>query len=380
MKVAIEHLGVVYTRNITPDVESGIGSWTAADLRRVLREGRTRNGRVLNPLDMPWIILADLTDADIDAIHIFLQSLPAARNHVPSPEAPGWSDAVVGKLRTLLTGRLIGAGYHPGNHGVADGTTAEMRNPRAPVVAFACSMALLFLALLIVMRRPRSVECRVSGETVRRGRLLAAIALVFSAGLFLYSWPLLDVMPLALLSAKPPYDTLGRWLSLPPLRPAPNPVGLETEDDLTFARRGQYVAALGTCALCHTAGPNLPRLYRPFPDLGGGMKVNWKVFGTVYARNLTPHRETGLGAWSNDEIRRAIVSGIARDGRLMHWQAMPWDHFSNLSLEDLEALIFYLRHLPPVFSKVPDPLPPQPGDAEADTFYFGYSGDYRPGG
>ena len=39
------------------------------------------------------------------------------------------------------------------------------------------------------------------------------------------------------------------------------------------------------------------------------------VFGTVYSRNLTPDRETGLGAWSDAEIVRAITSGMARDGR-----------------------------------------------------------------
>ena len=39
----------------------------------------------------------------------------------------------------------------------------------------------------------------------------------------------------------------------------------------------------------------------------------------------------------------------------MHWQAMPWDHFSNLTPEDLEALIVYLQHLPPAWSRVPAP-------------------------
>jgi hypothetical protein len=63
----------------------------------------------------------------------------------------------------------------------------------------------------------------------------------------------------------------------------------------------------------------------------------------------------------------------------MHWHAMPWDHFSNFHSEDLVALVVYLRSLPPVWSRVPDPRPPAPGDEEADTFHFGYSGEYRPG-
>ena len=108
------------------------------------------------------------------------------------------------------------------------------------------------------------------------------------------------------------------------------------------------------------------------------MKVNWRVFGTTYSRNLTPDRETGLGDWSVEEIRRAITSGIARDGRIMHWQAMPWDHFSNLTLEDLEALVFYLQRLKPAWSKIPPPEPPAPSDLPGDSFWLGYSGEYRP--
>ena len=62
----------------------------------------------------------------------------------------------------------------------------------------------------------------------------------------------------------------------------------------------------------------------------------------------------------------------------MHWQAMPWDHFSRFSPEDLEALIVYLQHLSPMFSRVPPPEPPAAGDEDGDTFWFGYTGEYRP--
>jgi hypothetical protein len=178
-------------------------------------------------------------------------------------------------------------------------------------------------------------------------------------------------------NAEPPFAALAPWFGMPPIRrpPVPLPQGDPRLDAL--AERGRYVAALGTCPLCHTAGPNLMRVWAPFPEMGGGMRVNWRVFGTTFSRNLTPDRETGLGMWSDAEIRRAFTSGIARDGRLMHWQAMPWDHFSNLTLEDQEALIHYLRRLPAEHSKVPDPEPPQPDDEPADTFSFGYTGDYR---
>jgi hypothetical protein len=107
------------------------------------------------------------------------------------------------------------------------------------------------------------------------------------------------------------------------------------------------------------------------------MRVSWKVYGTTWSRNLTPDRETGLGDWTDAQVKRAITSGIARDGRLMHWQAMPWDHFSRLTPEDLEALVAYLRRLPPVRSEVPAPAPPGPDDAAGDAFSFGYSGTSR---
>src|SRR5215813_1676649 len=80
----------------------------------------------------------------------------------------------------------------------------------------------------------------------------------------------------------------------------------------------------------------------------GGAKLSWKPMGTVWARNLTANRETGLGAWTDAEIARAIRSGIAKDGRALHWQAMIWDHASNWDVEDVRAMIAFLRVLPPM--------------------------------
>jgi mono/diheme cytochrome c family protein len=184
-------------------------------------------------------------------------------------------------------------------------------------------------------------------------------------------------MPAALVRAEPPFATLGALFGMPPIRRPPPPLPAADPDRAALAARGRYVATLGTCPLCHTAGPSVTRPLAAFPEMGGGMRVAWKVFGTTYSRNLTPHRETGLGAWTKAEIIRAVTSGIARDGRRMHWQAMPWDHFANLDPEDLEALVVYLQQLPPVDSTVPPPAPPSPRDPDADTFWFGYGGRWR---
>jgi mono/diheme cytochrome c family protein len=364
MKVRISYIGTVFTRNLTPDPETGIGGWTPEDLRRAFRTGRSRNGRPLSALDMPWTILADLDDRDIDAVHAYLASLPPVRNLVPRPRSASWSDALSGKLRMLVAGEQIKAGYFPTNYGTSPDTKAspEVPNPRGHV-AIILMLGVVLALYLSLSRRPLGVVAVLGGGF---------------AVLVIYTWPPLPFMPSSLVRAKPPYETLARLLNMPPLRPPPEPVDISDPGLQALARRGRYVATIGTCSLCHTAGPSVTRLYAPFPEMGGGMRVNWKVFGTTYSQNLTPDPETGLGHWSEAEIRRAITSGIARDGRLMHWQAMPWDHFSNLSPEDLDALVFYLQHLPAAHSKVPGPQAPRPGDEEADTFYFGYTGEYRP--
>jgi mono/diheme cytochrome c family protein len=366
MRVTIAHVGTLFTRNLTPDSETGLGGWSADDLRRALREGRSRDGRALSPLDMPWTVFSALDDADIDAAYAYLQSLPPVRNLVPVPEGPGPWDGIVTKARALLAGDPMHAGYHPSNAGrvPAEGEhPAPIRNPLGDEIVAVAS--LVVLAAYLVLRRRRG---RI--ETASVSALLLVIPLV-------YTWPPLRWMPAALVKAEPPFETVSALFGLPPVRHPPPAVRDGDDDTEALAERGRYVATIGACPLCHTAGPNPVRLWAPYPEMGGGMRVTWQVFGTTYSRNLTPDGDTGLGPWSKPEIKRAIQSGIARDGRIMHWQAMPWDHFANLTPEDLEALVVYLQHLPPVFSTVPAPAPPSPGDPDADTFWFAYSGEYR---
>src|SRR5262249_4505828 len=78
--VATTHLATVFTTNLPPAPDTGRGGWTSGDLRRALRDGRSRDGRVLSAFDMPWTILAALEDPDVDAIHVYLQELPPVRN------------------------------------------------------------------------------------------------------------------------------------------------------------------------------------------------------------------------------------------------------------------------------------------------------------
>ena len=356
MRVDLATMGTVYTRTVTGDADTGIGRWTAADLARALRDGRTPNGRALSPLDMPWTVLAGLTDRDVDALHAYLTAMPPAKNFVPPPEAATLGDGVVGKFAALVAGTELSAAYAPGNAGraPADGeAVVPATNARAELWLVA-----VFAVFALFVRR--------------RGRpLVVALGL---AVVGLYAWPGLRWMPPSLVKAEAPFGAIGRAFALPPVRRPPPPVAADDEETRVLAERGRYVATAATCTLCHTAGPSVTRLWAPFPELGGGMRVRWNVFGTVWSRNLTPDPTAGLGSWSDAEITRAITSGLARGGRTMHWQAMPWDHFSRLSPEDLVALVTYLRRVPALRSDVPPPIPPAADDPAALTFYFGYDG------
>jgi mono/diheme cytochrome c family protein len=75
--------GIVYGGNITPHEETGIGTWTADDIRRVFREGVRPDGRRL--VLMPWEDYASITDDDLDALIAYLQAIEPIDNEIPAP-------------------------------------------------------------------------------------------------------------------------------------------------------------------------------------------------------------------------------------------------------------------------------------------------------
>ncbi|HVT07769.1 MAG TPA: diheme cytochrome c-553 [Polyangia bacterium] len=81
--------GGVYSANLTPDKDTGLGGWTKDMFVRAVRTGRHMGGSgrpILPP--MPWTTLAQQSDADLEAIFAYLQSVPAIRNDVPAPKVP----------------------------------------------------------------------------------------------------------------------------------------------------------------------------------------------------------------------------------------------------------------------------------------------------
>jgi mono/diheme cytochrome c family protein len=80
--------GVSFTANLTPDPETGLGRWTLRNFKDTLRSGRHlgRSRPILPP--MPVAMYRQMTDADLEAVFAYLQSIPAISNRVPQPVAP----------------------------------------------------------------------------------------------------------------------------------------------------------------------------------------------------------------------------------------------------------------------------------------------------
>ncbi len=114
--------------------------------------------------------------------------------------------------------------------------------------------------------------------------------------------------------------------------PAPNSF------DPALVRRGRALAATGNCADCHTLRGGM--------DFAGGFPVP-TPFGTIYSSNITPDPQTGIGRWPESAFRRAMRSGVDRDGRHLY-PTFPYDHFINVTDEDDRALYAFLMTRQPV--------------------------------
>ena len=102
--------------------------------------------------------------------------------------------------------------------------------------------------------------------------------------------------------------------------------------------RGKYVfGAAGGCG-CHT---------EPKGTLNAGGRKYDGPFGTVYSSNITPDQQTGIGAWTDEQIIAAIRLGRRPNGERLI-PVHPYTVFNGMAAEDLRALVAYLRTVPPV--------------------------------
>jgi mono/diheme cytochrome c family protein len=119
---------------------------------------------------------------------------------------------------------------------------------------------------------------------------------------------------------------------------------------------GGYLAKLGVCWECHSLGKTGPSDDEDRLMAGSRLALSEPVYGKVYARNLTPDKETGLGKYSAEQIKQSLKTGRRLDGKVM---APPMSviipHLSTWTEEDLDALVTYLVSLKPIKYQVPEP-------------------------
>jgi hypothetical protein len=119
--------------------------------------------------------------------------------------------------------------------------------------------------------------------------------------------------------------------------------------------RGRYIASsLSGCVYCHSPHDwNASDQHVITTMLGaGGVLPFTNLPGRIVAPNLTPDPETGAGRWSDDAFARAVREGIGHDGRAL-FPLMPYEHYRNMSDEDLASVVVYFRSLPPIHNVVP---------------------------
>jgi mono/diheme cytochrome c family protein len=156
----------------------------------------------------------------------------------------------------------------------------------------------------------------------------------------------------------------------------PGPVaGGYAPDNLAQVTHGKYLVELLGCGSCHTDGAleGVPDFNRSLAGSTIGIAYTDPMGvdkpGVVYPPNITPDEKTGIGAWSDIQIQRAIRAGLGRhiSRRIA---VMPWQGYARITETDVEAIVAYLRSIKPVRHEVPkEVLPGQ--TAEYPFVYFG---------
>jgi mono/diheme cytochrome c family protein len=206
--------------NITPDKETGVGGWSAADLKTAIVEGRRPNGVELAPI-MPYGFYKVFTPGDLNAVVVYLQSLQRVSNKVQAPvyKAAFSAQVPAGAEKSM--------------------SEAELKDP---------------------------------------------------------------------------------------------------------VRRGFYLVTIGHCMECHT--PRIKGRHDFANSLGKGGNEFKLPGGVSVSRNITSHKTAGIGAWSDAEIKAAIVKGVRKDGTKLQ-PPMAYDMYATMTEADQNAMVAYLRTVPP---------------------------------
>ena len=139
--------------------------------------------------------------------------------------------------------------------------------------------------------------------------------------------------------------------SQPPVYKAPMHVESVPNADKPFSeadlrdpvKRGFYLVTIGHCMECHTPMLKGARVWEQYG--AGGFRFTGP-FGESFSRNITSHKEKGIGAWTNAEIKRAITHGVRKDGSPLK-PPMGYAWYARMTDADLNAIVAYLRTVPP---------------------------------
>jgi mono/diheme cytochrome c family protein len=155
-------------------------------------------------------------------------------------------------------------------------------------------------------------------------------------------------------------------------------------DDSANVKRGAYLVNVGGCGDCHT--PMKMGSHGPEPDMTrmlSGHPAQLKMppapalpegpwqwvgaatntafagpWGVSYAANLTPDTETGLGKWTESQFVSALKTGKHLGASRPILPPMPWPSISRMTDSDIKAMFAYLRSVPAIVNRTPDPTPP----------------------
>jgi mono/diheme cytochrome c family protein len=168
--------------------------------------------------------------------------------------------------------------------------------------------------------------------------------------------------------------TLAAVIALAAIGAAAPGAGQTPPPPATSARveQGRYLAVLGDCEGCHTA-PGGARL-------AGGLPVP-TPFGVIYTANITPDRQTGIGDWSETDFYAAMHEGRRRGGAHLY-PAFPYNYFTRMSRDQVDALRAYLMSQPaaaysPPANRLPFPISIRAVMAVWNWLYF-KPGDFQP--
>ncbi len=133
------------------------------------------------------------------------------------------------------------------------------------------------------------------------------------------------------------------------------PLNIQVDASPARIARGKYIYLAADCAGCHS--PANEKLYDNPPV--HGMEAAGQLFpepglpGKIYAANITPDKDTGIGNWTDGEKIRAIREGISRDGHML-FPLMPYSNFRYMmSDDDVQSLVAYLNTIPAVRNSLP---------------------------